>query len=140
MRRRCPFNEATVQRRQYGHLRSADIDQAGGFDYVAAIGELTAVLDSLFDGPHSPAHVGATHTAADVFYEHPAHGGVRLFTRQFWGTRRASVVAAVCVKQHRPALMAIVPVGLGLAWTGPLDESQAEELALSLARRRAGDL
>lgn len=122
-------------------LREArDIEQAGGFAWVEAIGELTEVLDSLFNGPTEPAYVNASHRAEDVFYEHSADDEVRLFTRQFWGAGHASIVAAVCVKQGRPALMAIVPVGLALPWANRLDDSQAERLALNLARRRAGDL
>lgn len=122
-------------------LREArDIEQTGGFAYVEAIGELTEVLDSLFDGPVDPAYVGASHRAEDVFYEHPAHGNVRLFTREFWGAGHASIVAGVCVKEERPALMALVPVGLELPWARQLDDSRAEELALRLARRRAADL
>jgi hypothetical protein len=121
------------------------IDAAGGFGYLEAIGELSRVLDSLFDGSGNPAYIGASRTTDELFYEHlPPYGTFRMFTRQFWGSGgAASIVAAVCVSGGRPVLMSIVAVGLPLPNAGypnALTYLQAEAKALELARKRSVDI
>ena len=119
-------------------LDAKAIDAAGGLPYAQAIGELVAVLDQLFDGPGTPDYAGATKTPVDVFFEQPPPAGpVRLFTRQCWGSGGASIVAAVGQKVQRPALLAIVALGLPTPGAQMLDYAAAEALALTLARRRS---
>lgn len=117
-----------------------DIEAVGGRPWVEAIGELVAVTDTLFDGPGLPAHVGASRRAEDVAFEHPPHGAVRMFTRQFWGSTGQSVVAAFCQRAQRPALMAIVPVALDINGARNLDATQATAFALALALGRSAAL
>lgn len=116
---------------------AAAIDRAGGRPYVEAIGELTVVLDSLFDGPGNPAYVNAGKEAKDAFYEQQPFGSVRMFTRQFWGSSGASIVAAVGVKNQRPALLSIIALALPLPGARMLDYAGAEAMALALARTRS---
>jgi hypothetical protein len=114
-----------------------EIERVGGRPWVEAMGELVAVVDTLFDGKVAPHYVGASRRAQDVLFEHPPHGAVRMFARQFWGSTGESVVAAVGQKARRPALMAIVPIGLDLSGARNLDEAQATAFALALAQRRS---
>jgi len=48
-------------------IEAKKIEAAGGFDFVEAFGELTAVLDSLFDGHGDRGYIGASKTADQVF-------------------------------------------------------------------------
>ena len=125
-------------------VEAKNIDQVGGRPWVEAIGELTAVLDTLFDGPGTPSYVGASKRAEEVSFEQlppqPPHGTVRLFIRQFWGSSGESVVASFCEKAQRPALMSIIPVGLNIAGARKLTEAQATTMALTFALSRSVDL
>jgi hypothetical protein len=117
------------------------IDQVGGLPWVEAIGELSAVLDTLFDGPGTPSYIGASKRAEDVAFEYlPPHGTVRLFTRQFWGSSGESVVAGFCEKAQRPALMSIIAVDLDIPGARNLTYVQATSMALDAARVRSVDL
>lgn len=114
------------------------ISRTGGADFDEALGEMVEVLNRLFDGPGNPPHVHASGRPEDLFYEDAPVGGVRYFTRQFWSLwAAASVVAVVGVKGGRPALLAVVPVGLDGLPSGPFDYRAAVASALALARGRA---
>lgn len=112
------------------------IDRSGGFPYVGAIGELTEVLDKLFDGPGIPPYLGATREMADVFYPQHFVGDVQIFTRRFWGYEGASVIAAAGLKGQRPALLSIVPLGLPIPESHMLNDVGAEALAIAWASTR----
>jgi len=116
------------------------IEKAGGLPWVDAMGELVAVTNTLFDGPGVPAYIGASRQAKDILFEQAPHNGIRMFTRQFWSSTGESVIGAFCQKAQRPALMAIVPVGLDIDGTGKLDLAQATALALASARKRSAVL
>jgi len=106
------------------------INAEGGLDYLDAIGELSSILNHIYDG---------TRSVDDLLYEHSPSGTVRMFTRQFWGERGASIVAAVCVWSNRSQLMSIVAVDLPLPKAGystALTYSQAVDKALDLAHQR----
>ena len=123
-------------------IEAKKIEAAGGFDFVEAFGELTAVLDSLFDGHGDRGYIGASKTADQVFFEHRPHGAFRIFSRQFWGYN-ASVIAVLYLKGHRPVLMSIVAVDQGVPNAGyqePLTYESALARALQLARERCKDI
>jgi len=106
------------------------INAAGGLDYLVGIGELSTILDHIFDG---------TRTIEDLFYEHPQSGTVRRFTRQFWGDGGASVVAAVFVSGSRSVWTSLVAVDLPVPTAGypiALSHAKAEDMALDLAQQR----
>jgi hypothetical protein len=92
------------------------------------------VLDSLFDGPGHPPYVGASRRIEDVFYEQPAFGAVRVFSRWFWGNDGMGVLAVLCVKADRPVVMSVIAIGS--SETADLEDGEAERLALKSAKSR----
>ena len=118
-----------------------EIDRAGGLRYLEALGEVTTIVESLFDGPGNPAYHGASKKPRDVLYEQPPpQGAVKMFHRQFWGLGNVSVVAAFGQKGDRPGLLSIVAVGLATRDYGALTTDQAVERAMQLARTRSNHL
>ena len=116
-----------------------DIARSGSVPHLRALGELSRVLDWLFDGPGNPPYLGASRRIEAVFYECPPYGEVRVFLRWFWGDGGAGVVAVVCLKGSRPVLMSVVAIDLPGA-AGRIEEGEAESLALNSAHSRSSDI
>ena len=121
-------------------VEATAIARVGDDPYVVAIGELVTLVDLLFDGLGIPSYVGASKRVEDLFFEAADLSGIKVFTRQFWGSSGKSVVAAIGVKDGRPALLAMVPVELAVVGAWMLNHVEATDAAVALARHRSQEM
>jgi hypothetical protein len=112
---------------------------AGAWAQRNAVGQLSRILDGLFDGPGTPAYAGATLRVEHVFDEAAPHGTIRLFYRWFWGNADVGVIGVIARIGPRTVLMSVGAVVLGPG-PAPAALKAAESAALGSATARLGDL
>lgn len=112
---------------------------AASLPHLHAIGQLSGVLDKLFDGPNSPPYVGASRQASQVFGPATSVSDPTVLSRIFWDSSTEGIAACIHMSGTRPILMSVVAFGLP-GVNPPVGEVQAMHQAEIRAVSRIPDV